>query len=61
MRCDGKCQTLMSDNDTNIVGANHELNRLHKLIHSTQLSRELVSEGTKWKHIPPSAQHFGGI
>lgn len=57
----GKCQTMMSDNGTNFVGARRELKSLEDTLQSQYLGNQLAKEGTHWKLIPPSAPHFGGI
>lgn len=57
----GKCQTLMSDNGTNFVGAQRELKSLTNMLQSQYISSQFAAEGTQWKLIPPSAPHFGGI
>lgn len=57
----GKCQTMMSDNGSNFVGARRELKSLEDILQSQYLTNQLAREGTHWKLIPPSAPHFGGM
>lgn len=61
----GKCQNLYSDNATNFVGANRELQELRKLFLSQQFQKEVTnsmsSEGIDWHFIPPRSPHFGGL
>lgn len=61
----GKPDTLFSDNGTNFIGANAELNRIIKALYgnSENVIKDLQNEGTNinWKFIPPRSPHFGGI
>lgn len=61
----GMCSTIYSDNGTNFVGANRQLQELRDLFLSKQhmdLVQEAVAEvGVKWQFIPPRAPHFGGL
>ncbi|XP_023953383.2 uncharacterized protein LOC112057126 [Bicyclus anynana] len=51
----GKPKILYSDNGTNFVGANKELQLEYgKMIEKTE------EKGIKWKFIPPGAPHMGG-
>lgn len=61
----GKPANMFSDNGTNFIGANRELEDLrtlwsqeahqHKIINSTSF------DGVKWQFIPPRAPHFRGL
>ena len=60
----GLCANIYSDNATNFVGANSELNKEYKLAiknSSLELAASLASRKVAWHFIPPSAPHFGGI
>lgn len=61
----GRCQSIVSDNGTNFVGAKNKLNELDKLIRSkeynSQISQFLSREHIEWSFIPPRAPHFGGL
>ena len=61
----GKSNSLMSDNATNIVGANRELKEMHELLlsekHNVEVERFLSKQGVSWSFIPPRAPHFGGL
>jgi len=52
----GKCATIYSDNGTNFVGAQKELNS-----YTQNCDSQLAREGIEWKFNPPSAPHFGGL
>ncbi|XP_060855473.1 uncharacterized protein LOC132933172 [Metopolophium dirhodum] len=52
----GKCSTIYSDNGTNFVGAQKELNS-----YIQNCDSQLAREGIEWKFNPPSAPHFGGL
>lgn len=61
----GKPSDIFSDNGTNFVGANRELEDLRKLFAQEKHQRKIIdttsSEGIKWHFIPPRAPHFGGL
>lgn len=61
----GRPSDIYSDNGLNFVGANHELNDLHKLFNNDIDNRRIVDfatiEGTRWHFIPPQAPHMGGL
>ena len=53
---------IVSDNGTNFVGANEELQQIVKqLLESEKCKDGLKKQGIKWKFNPPSAPHFGGV
>lgn len=53
---------LYSDNAKNFVGASNELeNYLLELGQNVELCNDLITRGTEWNFIPPSAPHFGGL
>lgn len=61
----GKPSDVFSDNGTNFVGANRELEDLRKLFaqedHQHKIIDATSNEGIKWHFIPPRAPHFGGL
>lgn len=61
----GLTSTIFSDNATNFVGANGELEELRRLFeneqHQKQLNEFCSSKGIEWRFIPPRSPHFGGI
>lgn len=61
----GKCLTLYSDNATNFVGANKELQNLRELFLSQSFQQEvqnsMAADGITWNFIPPRSPHFGGL
>lgn len=61
----GKCLNLYSDNATNFVGANRELQELRDLFISQQfqsdVTNSLSSQNISWHFIPPRSPHFGGL
>ena len=58
----GDTTTVMySDNGTNFVGANSQLQKGLKRIDQRRIVNELAPRGIEWKHAPPLASHQGGI
>ena len=60
----GNIRILRSDNGTNFVGAERELNEACKTIDAEKVSRFLSKQGAdfiKWKRNPPLASHMGGV
>ena len=61
----GECQLeeMISDNDTNFVGANQELceSLRNQLIQNGKLKESIRNKGIKWNFNPPLAPHFGGV
>ncbi|XP_011858216.1 PREDICTED: uncharacterized protein LOC105555782 [Vollenhovia emeryi] len=61
----GRPTDVFSDNGTNFVGANRELEELRNLLAKEEHQRKIVdatsSDGIKWHFIPPRAPHFGGL
>lgn len=61
--CDrrGLCKDMYSDNATNFVGANHQLQELRALfqstVHQENAHNTLSKSGVQWRSIP----HFGGL
>ncbi|CAK9799871.1 hypothetical protein ANTQUA_LOCUS2267 [Anthophora quadrimaculata] len=61
----GKATDLYSDNATNFVGANRNLQDLHELLqsetHNEYVKHHLANDNINWHFIPPRAPHFGGL
>lgn len=61
----GICTDIYSDNATNFVGANRQLQELKELflseVHREKLQNTLNKVGTRWHFIPPRSPHFGGL
>lgn len=60
----GLCSDLYSDNGTNFVGANNQLDReLAALIRNSnkEITQLLANDETTWHFIPPASPHFGGL
>ena len=54
-------RVMYSDNGTNFVGANSQLQKGLKRIDQHRIVNELAPRGIEWKHAPPLASHQGGI
>ncbi|XP_065082433.1 uncharacterized protein LOC135704851 [Ochlerotatus camptorhynchus] len=56
---------MYSDNATNFVGAQNELEELARLFNDQQQSKKITdyctNQGIEWSFIPPRSPHFGGI
>lgn len=53
---------MYSDNATNFQGAQCELAAVWRAAtHDSTVLNKLAEKGIKWKFIPPSAPHFGGL
>lgn len=57
----GNCSEIWSDNGTNFVGSNNELQRVLKEWKDGIPFSRLADMGTTWKFITPAAPHRGGI
>ncbi|XP_071033034.1 uncharacterized protein, partial [Parasteatoda tepidariorum] len=59
----GKSSTLYSDNATNFVGSNNELQQLLSLVKNPDksLCNYMSHENIKWKFLPPRSPNFGGL
>lgn len=61
----GKPYIIYSDNATNFKGASHKLNKLYQFFKEKtmiQASFDYLADNTiRWKFIPPSSPHWGGI
>jgi len=56
-----KPNTVLSDNGTNLVGAEKELRQALKDFNHKYVEEKLRQKGIRWKFNPPTASHFGGI
>ena len=54
-------RVMYSDNGTNFVGANSQLQKGLKRIDQRRIVNELAPRGIEWKHAPPLASHQGRI
>jgi hypothetical protein len=56
---------MLSDNGTNFVGANRELNELQALFqsneHNEKIQNFLTDRKIQWRFNPPNSPHFGGL
>ena len=50
----------MSDNSTNIVGANNELEKCLKELSQKTIKNELLTHNIEWQFIPPGKPWMGG-
>ena len=57
----GYPEQLISDNGTNFVGANRELQELIAKLDQLKIQKSTVSHGLRWDFNPPAAPHFGGV
>ncbi|XP_071944866.1 uncharacterized protein [Antedon mediterranea] len=53
--------TIRSDNGTNIVGAQRELQKSLKELDVDKIQRNMLKKGINWQFNPPAASHYGGI
>ncbi|XP_065365403.1 uncharacterized protein LOC135958426 [Calliphora vicina] len=56
----GQPREFFSDNGTNFVGADRELQEAFKEVNKNELVRNFTNSITKWNFNPPSAPHMGG-
>lgn len=61
----GKPADVFSDNGTNLVGVNRELEELRRFFnqeeHQNRIIDCMTAEKIRWHFIPPRAPHFGGL
>ena len=52
---------VVSDNETNFVGAERELREAVQALGSDEVAASMASQGVHWRFNPPLAPHFGGV
>ena len=52
---------IISDNGTNFVGANNELQELLSNVDEEKIKRLTSDKGINWEFNPPQGAHFGGV
>lgn len=59
----GYCNEVWSDNGTNLVGADRQLQEIYEVItkHVKQGEHFFTNLGIRWRFIPPASPHQGGI
>lgn len=57
----GRILQLYSDNGTTFIGANRQLQEIHKSIHRSRRTNDFQAMSIKWTFITPNAPHQGGI
>ena len=57
----GLPEEMISDNGTNVVGANRELQELVEKLDKNKIASSTANRGVKWYFNPPLAPHFGGV
>ena len=57
----GYLLTIVSDRETNFIGAERELRESVDNLDQTQIQDQTTGRGVKWSFNPPLAPHFGGV
>ena len=57
----GLPEEMISDNGTNVVGANRELQELVEKLDKNKIASSTANRGLKWHLNSPLAPHFGGV
>ncbi|XP_052771184.1 uncharacterized protein LOC128210870 [Mya arenaria] len=57
----GLPKEMISDNGTNFVGADRELQELVAMLDTSKISEDGANKGIQWHFNPPLAPHFGGV
>lgn len=57
----GRPAHIWSDNGTNFVGAEREIQDALKRLNKERITDELSQHGVQWHFNPPAAPHFGGV
>ena len=57
----GRPAHIWSDNGTNFVGAEREIQDALKRLNKQRITDELSQHGVQWHFNPPAAPHFGGV
>ena len=56
----GAVKTLLTDNATNFIGAERELQRQLEVWNTQHVNDQLIKNGIQWKHVPPHSSHHNG-
>ena len=57
----GSVRSIRSDNGTNFVGAERELQEALQDLNDQRIHNSLLEKGVTWQFNPPAASHFGGV
>jgi hypothetical protein len=57
----GKPELVISDNDSNFVGAERELRELINSLDEERIRNDASNKGITWRFNPPWASHHGGL
>ena len=57
----GKLSTIISDNGTNVIGAESEFAEYVAAWNKEGIKEHLIQRGIRRKFKPPAAPHFGGV
>jgi hypothetical protein len=57
----GPIESIRSDNGTNLVGAQRELQEEIQRWNLSKIGKSLQQNGIKWDFNPPAGSHFGGV
>ena len=57
----GPVQQIVSDNGTNLVGAERELRKHIDQWNQSKIHESLLQDGIEWVFNPPAGSHFGGV
>ncbi|XP_062533921.1 uncharacterized protein LOC134202933 [Armigeres subalbatus] len=59
----GYCSEIWSDNGTNLVGADRQLQEVYEMVtkHAKQKEHFFANLGIRWRFIPPASPHQGDI
>ena len=57
----GRPAHIWSDNGTNFVGADREVQEALKRLNKEKITDEMSQHGVQWHFNPPAAPHFGGV
>ena len=57
----GKPVRMISNNETNFVGAEKKLAEYMAAWNKRQIEEDLIQQGIRWKFNAPAAPHFGGV
>ncbi|XP_038077334.1 uncharacterized protein LOC119745182 [Patiria miniata] len=57
----GSLKSILSDNGTNLVGAEREMREQMRTWNQQKIHDNLLQKGISWQFNPPAGSHFGGI